>query len=29
MTNPRLGHADLMHGIELLGTAVAPQVTDV
>jgi hypothetical protein len=29
MTNPRLGHADLMHGIELHGTAVAPQVTDV
>ena len=26
MTNPRLAHADLLRGIELLGTAVAPQV---
>jgi probable LLM family oxidoreductase len=26
MTNPRLGHADLLHGIELLGTEVAPRV---
>jgi probable LLM family oxidoreductase len=29
MTNPRLAHADLLHGIELLGTEVAPQVADV
>ena len=27
MTNPRLAHADLLRGIELLGTEVAPQVT--
>ncbi|RBY90323.1 LLM class flavin-dependent oxidoreductase [Blastococcus sp. TBT05-19] len=27
MTNPRLAHADLMRGIELLGTEVAPRVT--
>ncbi|MDP5181705.1 LLM class flavin-dependent oxidoreductase [Blastococcus sp. BMG 814] len=26
MTNPRLAHEDLMQGIELLGTEVAPQV---
>ncbi|MGY1773197.1 LLM class flavin-dependent oxidoreductase [Blastococcus sp. SYSU D00813] len=26
MTNPRLGHADLLRGIELLGTEVAPRV---
>src|SRR5215218_9071698 len=26
MTNPRLAHADLLRGIELLGSAVAPQV---
>jgi hypothetical protein len=26
MTNPRLAHADLLRGIELLGTEVAPQV---
>ncbi|MGY1988468.1 LLM class flavin-dependent oxidoreductase [Blastococcus sp. SYSU DS0669] len=26
MTNPRLGHEDLLRGIELLGTDVAPQV---
>ena len=26
MTNPRLSHADLLRGIELLGTEVAPQV---
>jgi probable LLM family oxidoreductase len=26
MTNPRLAHADLLQGIELLGTEVAPQV---
>ncbi len=26
MTNVRLGHEDLLHGIELLGTAVAPVV---
>ncbi|MEO9324139.1 Atu2307/SP_0267 family LLM class monooxygenase [Nocardioides sp. C4-1] len=29
MTNPRLAHADLLRGIELLGTEVAPRVTDV
>jgi probable LLM family oxidoreductase len=29
MTNPRLAHADLLRGIELLGTEVAPQVADV
>ena len=29
MTNPRLAHADLLRGIELLGTEVAPQVEDV
>jgi probable LLM family oxidoreductase len=28
MTNPRLSHADLLRGIELLGTEVAPAVTD-
>ena len=28
MTNPRLAHRDLMRGIELLGTEVAPQVAD-
>jgi probable LLM family oxidoreductase len=28
MTNPRLAHADLLRGIELLGTEVAPQVVD-
>lgn len=28
MTNPRLSHADLLRGIELLGTEVAPLVTD-
>ena len=27
MTNPRLAHADLLRGIELLGTEVAPRVT--
>ena len=27
MTNPRLAHVDLLRGIELLGTAVAPQVS--
>ncbi|MCZ2811608.1 LLM class flavin-dependent oxidoreductase [Modestobacter sp. VKM Ac-2979] len=27
MTNPRLAHADLLRGIELLGTEVAPKVT--
>src|SRR3954447_6285258 len=26
MTNPRLGHADLLRGIELLGTEVVPRV---
>jgi alkanesulfonate monooxygenase SsuD/methylene tetrahydromethanopterin reductase-like flavin-dependent oxidoreductase (luciferase family) len=26
MTNPRLAHGDLLRGIELLGTEVAPQV---
>jgi alkanesulfonate monooxygenase SsuD/methylene tetrahydromethanopterin reductase-like flavin-dependent oxidoreductase (luciferase family) len=29
MTNPRLSHADLLRGIELLGTEVAPQVADL
>jgi probable LLM family oxidoreductase len=29
MTNPRLAHSDLLRGIELLGTQVAPQVADV
>ena len=29
MTNPRLGHDDLLRSIELLGTAVAPRVEDV
>jgi probable LLM family oxidoreductase len=29
MTNPRLSHADLLRGIELLGTEVAPVVADV
>ncbi|SHG54199.1 probable oxidoreductase, LLM family [Jatrophihabitans endophyticus] len=29
MTNTRLAHADLLRGIELLGTEVAPRVTDV
>jgi probable LLM family oxidoreductase len=29
MTNPRLAHADLLRGIELLGTEVAPAVADV
>ncbi|HEY6746754.1 MAG TPA: LLM class flavin-dependent oxidoreductase [Mycobacteriales bacterium] len=29
MTNPRLAHADLLRGIELLGTEVAPKVADV
>ncbi len=29
MTNPRLAHDDLLRGIELLGTEVAPQVADV
>jgi alkanesulfonate monooxygenase SsuD/methylene tetrahydromethanopterin reductase-like flavin-dependent oxidoreductase (luciferase family) len=28
MTNPRLAHEDLLRGIELLGTEVAPQVAD-
>jgi probable LLM family oxidoreductase len=28
MTNPRLSHADLLRGIELLGTQVAPAVAD-
>ena len=28
MTNPRLAHADLLRGIELLGSEVAPQVAD-
>src|SRR5918994_5943006 len=28
MTNPRLAHADLMRGIELLGTEVAPRVAE-
>ena len=29
MTNPRLAHSDLLRGIELLGTQVAPQVADI
>src|SRR4051812_24247991 len=29
MTNPRLSHADLLRGIESLGTEVAPRVADV
>lgn len=29
MTNTRLAHADLLRGIELLGTEVAPRVADV
>jgi probable LLM family oxidoreductase len=29
MTNPRLAHADLLRGIELLGTQVAPAVVDL
>ena len=29
MTNPRLAHTDLLRGIELLGTEVAPQVAHV
>ncbi|WP_139977320.1 LLM class flavin-dependent oxidoreductase [Nocardioides litoris] len=29
MTNPRLAHDDLLRGIELLGTEVAPRVADV
>ncbi|MCD4535153.1 LLM class flavin-dependent oxidoreductase [Nocardioides sp. cx-169] len=29
MTNPRLAHADLLRGIELLGTEVVPLVADV
>jgi probable LLM family oxidoreductase len=29
MTNPRLAHDDLLRGIELLGTQVAPRVADV
>jgi probable LLM family oxidoreductase len=29
MTNPRLAHGDLLRGIELLGTEVAPRVADV
>jgi alkanesulfonate monooxygenase SsuD/methylene tetrahydromethanopterin reductase-like flavin-dependent oxidoreductase (luciferase family) len=29
MTNPRLAHTDLLRGIELLGTEVAPQVKDL
>jgi probable LLM family oxidoreductase len=29
MTNPRLAHADLLRGIQLLGTEVAPKVTHV
>lgn len=28
MTNPRLAHADLLRGIELLGTEVAPRVAE-
>jgi probable LLM family oxidoreductase len=28
MTNPRLAHADLLRGIEMLGTEVAPRVAD-
>jgi alkanesulfonate monooxygenase SsuD/methylene tetrahydromethanopterin reductase-like flavin-dependent oxidoreductase (luciferase family) len=29
MTNPRLAHADLLRGIELLGTEVAPRVASL
>ena len=29
MTNPRLSHTDLLRGIELLGTEVAPKVADL
>jgi alkanesulfonate monooxygenase SsuD/methylene tetrahydromethanopterin reductase-like flavin-dependent oxidoreductase (luciferase family) len=29
MTNTRLAHTDLLRGIELLGTEVAPRVADV
>ncbi|MGY1712011.1 LLM class flavin-dependent oxidoreductase [Geodermatophilus sp. SYSU D00758] len=29
MTNPRLAHEDLLRGIELLGTEVAPKVADL
>jgi hypothetical protein len=29
MTNPRLAHGDLLSGIELLGTEVAPRVAGV
>jgi probable LLM family oxidoreductase len=29
MTNPRLSHANLLRGIELLGTEVAPAVADI
>jgi probable LLM family oxidoreductase len=29
MTNPRLAHADLLRGIELLGSEVAPRVADL
>ena len=29
MTNPRLAHADLLRGIELLGAEVAPRVADL
>ena len=29
MTNPRLAHADLLRGIELLGTEVAPRVQEL
>jgi alkanesulfonate monooxygenase SsuD/methylene tetrahydromethanopterin reductase-like flavin-dependent oxidoreductase (luciferase family) len=29
MTNPRLAHEDLLRGIELLGTEVAPAVADL
>jgi probable LLM family oxidoreductase len=29
MTNPRMTHKDLLRGIELLGTEVAPQLTDL
>jgi alkanesulfonate monooxygenase SsuD/methylene tetrahydromethanopterin reductase-like flavin-dependent oxidoreductase (luciferase family) len=29
MTNPLLAHADLLRGIELLGTEVAPKVADL
>lgn len=29
MTNPRLAHADLLRGIELLGTEVAPRVAEL